>query len=70
MARPPEREQARRRREFIRLVAHGASLKDATVKSQISPWRALELADSPEMVAMLEQVKPGYWRTAREREGD
>lgn len=66
LARPPEREQARRRREFIRLVAHGASLKDAAVESRMSPWRALELADSPEMVALLKEFRPGDWRTARD----
>lgn len=63
MARPSHTEQARRRKEFARLVAHGTPIVQAVRESRMDPWRALALLDEPEMMALLAAARPGVWTT-------
>lgn len=66
VARPIRHESEGRRREFVRLVASGVRLDRAAREARLDPWRALRLADSPEMLSMLAEVRPGHWATLRE----
>lgn len=66
MSRPIRHESEQRRREFARRVAAGESLKQAARGARIDPWRALELAESREMLDLLNAQNPGVqWETAR-----
>jgi len=49
IGRPTNAEAARRRHEFARLIASGASLSEAQRGARISLQRALDLLDPPEM---------------------
>lgn len=66
MGRPIRFESEARRREFARLVAGGLRLDRAARQAKIDPWRALALVDSPEMIGLLREVRPGDWATLRE----
>lgn len=49
IGRPTNEEADRRRMEFARLIASGASLPEAQRGARISLQRALDLLDPPEM---------------------
>lgn len=49
IGRPSADESERRRREFVRLIASGASLGEAQRGARVSLQRALDLLDPPEM---------------------
>lgn len=66
MGRPIRYESERRRREFVAHVANGERLDIAARKAGLDPWRALRMADSPEMLDLLAAVKPGHWTTLRD----
>lgn len=53
MARPTRRENDRREQEFLGLVARGMSLSQACRSVRLNPYRALDLATSPEFWAQV-----------------
>lgn len=60
MARPSRFESEARRREFAGLIVQGVRLDIAAREARIDPWRALQLVDSPEMIQLLRECRPGY----------
>lgn len=61
--RPRSHESARRRREFIRLIIHGHTFRQAAIEARVNPVRALVILDELEQARLID-VARGHRKAA------